>query len=814
MPKMLIVEGNTLIGINPHGDDFYDICRDFEYHGEEEVGVLIVPSNINKIGPEAFSNCSSFYEIIIPESVHSIGAKAFSSCPNLDRIVFQDCSPKPELTLRASVFEGCSAWEISYNTIRYETWADGHFGGSEYNTIRTSDFTFREYALLFSNCLRLNTVHTQKGDICISDLLSEQQDSLLKLALCYYALGFKLTHISGVLNNSQSFKTLSPQSITYQTLEEHNLNGYDYLYKYNWKVASGLGALLGYSDIRALDIDGVCNDYYIEQTLIELGLPKDYPWVVRTGSRKGFHIYFKSKDIDAPLTSVAFTKQEVCDSIVPNVVVVELRWKDHLVLPGSLHALGYYYEFWKGFPKEDISWVPISRVNDFIDCFCGYLTSFYDVKFNDKDITIGYPEKNYSDYGSYGYRKDNLAEDSPSWLKECDSPRAFIELALDYLETSGEISVINQAFNLLKKADENPLARFNLASLIAGGVFKGTQDDVEQYLCQLDDEFFLKYLNEKDWEIIKNRIKEHSLSLPIGKQANDIQEKRLLFFDTETNGLPIDYAATSANLNNWPRLVQLSWIITDSIGGISKVGNHIIKPEGFIIGSSQRVHGITQKKAMEEGDDLKTVLQEFVKDINSAQMIIGHNVEFDMKIVGAELLRSGYYDIFEGKHYFCTMKNTIDYCCLPGGHKGPKYPKLQELHSILFGKEYDNAHDSLDDVYATKSCYFELLNRNLIPKERFGGLLYSPEGWVPVETRPFTANEIESVSEALIVASQRGKTVQFTMKNGGITFIPLKPGSQIGVGEVFNVNEAKLEVLKRNDVETSYRVIVRPSLES
>jgi DNA polymerase III epsilon subunit-like protein len=195
-------------------------------------------------------------------------------------------------------------------------------------------------------------------------------------------------------------------------------------------------------------------------------------------------------------------------------------------------------------------------------------------------------------------------------------------------------------------------------------------------------------------------------------------------------------------------------------------------------------------------------------------MIVGHNVEFDMKVVGAELLRNGYSDIFEGKLFFCSMKNTIDYCCLPGGIKGLKYPKLQELHSILFGKEYDNAHNSLDDVYATKSCYFKLLKRNLIPKERFDGLQYSPEGWVPVETRPFTSNEIESVSEALIVASQRGKTVQFTMKRGGIMFIPLKPGSLIGVGEVLNLNEAKLEVLKRDDGETSYRVIVRPSLES
>ena len=33
--------------------------------------------------------------------------------------------------------------------------------------------------------------------------------------------------------------------------------------------------------------------------------------------------------------------------------------------------------------------------------------------------------------------------------------------------------------------------------------------------------------------------------------------KTILFFDTETTGLPVDYKATYANVNNWPRLCGL-----------------------------------------------------------------------------------------------------------------------------------------------------------------------------------------------------------------------------------------------------------------
>jgi DNA polymerase III epsilon subunit-like protein len=40
----------------------------------------------------------------------------------------------------------------------------------------------------------------------------------------------------------------------------------------------------------------------------------------------------------------------------------------------------------------------------------------------------------------------------------------------------------------------------------------------------------------------------------------------IVFFDTETTGLPRDYNAPSSKLDNWPRLVQLAWIVSDYDG--------------------------------------------------------------------------------------------------------------------------------------------------------------------------------------------------------------------------------------------------------
>ena len=62
------------------------------------------------------------------------------------------------------------------------------------------------------------------------------------------------------------------------------------------------------------------------------------------------------------------------------------------------------------------------------------------------------------------------------------------------------------------------------------------------------------------------------------------------------------------------------------------------------------------------------------------------------------------------------MQASTDYCAIPSNspYGGYKWPKLEELYRKLFGCMFDNAHDALADVEATKKCYFELLDRGLL----------------------------------------------------------------------------------------------------
>ena len=187
-----------------------------------------------------------------------------------------------------------------------------------------------------------------------------------------------------------------------------------------------------------------------------------------------------------------------------------------------------------------------------------------------------------------------------------------------------------------------------------------------------------------------------------------------LFFDTETTGVPKDYKAPASNTNNWPRLVQLGWILTDESGNEITSGNEIIKPEGFVIPvDASRVHGITTEVALREGKSLEQVLQSFLKDTEGIKCFVGHNVSFDQRVVGAELHRLGIADTVSTARSLDTMIAATDFCKIPGTY-GYKWPKLIELHRKLFGCDFEDAHDAMADITATKKCFFEMKRRGLI----------------------------------------------------------------------------------------------------
>ena len=184
-----------------------------------------------------------------------------------------------------------------------------------------------------------------------------------------------------------------------------------------------------------------------------------------------------------------------------------------------------------------------------------------------------------------------------------------------------------------------------------------------------------------------------------------------LFFDTETTGLPKDWNAPA---DQFPRLVQLAWLIYNEKQELINSGDFIIRPEGFEIPKqASDIHGTTNEIALEKGFDLRKLMISFKMIMEEATYIIGHNLSFDRKIIRGELIRCGIeYDSSE-KVKICTMHSSTKYCKLEG-KRGYKWPKLQELHKVLFGKEFEGAHDAMADIRATAKCFWELKRLGVI----------------------------------------------------------------------------------------------------
>lgn len=182
-----------------------------------------------------------------------------------------------------------------------------------------------------------------------------------------------------------------------------------------------------------------------------------------------------------------------------------------------------------------------------------------------------------------------------------------------------------------------------------------------------------------------------------------------LIFDTETTGLPRNYSAPITDFDNWPRLVQLAWQLHDHTGKLISSGNYIVKPEGFTIPfNSEKIHGISTKKALEEGLDLGFVLTEFRKDMEKAYFLVGHNVSFDESVMGAEFLRKKIPSSIMDTPKIDTKDEGTNFCKIPG-NRGYKWPTLSELHWKLFDKGFEDAHDAAADVEATTRAFLELV---------------------------------------------------------------------------------------------------------
>ena len=155
--------------------------------------------------------------------------------------------------------------------------------------------------------------------------------------------------------------------------------------------------------------------------------------------------------------------------------------------------------------------------------------------------------------------------------------------------------------------------------------------------------------------------------------------------------------------------------------------DYIVRPDGFSIpGDAVAINGISTDEALEKGVPLLDVLHRFSEDLRQADILIGHNIEYDIDVMIGEFRRKSQRNALArltSLPVIDTMKSTVEFCTIPFPADKPrhydtgcdfKYPKLRELYMKLFGVEFENAHDAMADIEATRRCYVELRHQGLL----------------------------------------------------------------------------------------------------
>ena len=201
-------------------------------------------------------------------------------------------------------------------------------------------------------------------------------------------------------------------------------------------------------------------------------------------------------------------------------------------------------------------------------------------------------------------------------------------------------------------------------------------------------------------------------------------QTKILFFDTETSNFIKKALSASDPEQAWT--VQIGAILGTKEEELDKM-NTIIQANGRSIGyHTQKIHGISAEQSDEEGVPELEAAEQFGLLLRQAELVVCHNYAFDWNFVYqlmerniddmSDEARSAFYLDLPS---FCTMKDKKinTFCGLKNKAGRPKWPKLIELHKILFDEDFDGAHDAFADITATARCFFELVERKLIVLE-------------------------------------------------------------------------------------------------
>jgi len=190
-------------------------------------------------------------------------------------------------------------------------------------------------------------------------------------------------------------------------------------------------------------------------------------------------------------------------------------------------------------------------------------------------------------------------------------------------------------------------------------------------------------------------------------------------YDTETTGL------NNGNDYYYCKLVQFGYMC---IRYNTRTNNYSIVDSGeYIVNReitkeneevTKKLSNLSQQDLYDKGKDISIVLDKFQELYNWCDIIVCHNVMFDLGVMANEFKENKRLDMSKkiktrDDGILCTFHASRGYL------RGElERFRLKDVYSYFFGKEFDDQHTALADTRATMSCLTEMIKRGGIVFEK------------------------------------------------------------------------------------------------
>ena len=214
-------------------------------------------------------------------------------------------------------------------------------------------------------------------------------------------------------------------------------------------------------------------------------------------------------------------------------------------------------------------------------------------------------------------------------------------------------------------------------------------------------------------------------------QSTERENPILGVLDVETTGFLLPDVPLGHDMQ--PRIVQGGFLSFDLAGRIHQAVSITVRPDGWDIpDEAENVHGISYETAQNVGMDQYSVLPLLADMITSTDVVIGHNIPYDLGVVRSHLkaMENARPDDVHLRSLSSRIANVPRDCTMregagitnfpPSLNYGPEFigkpkpPRLSVLYNFLTGEEMQDAHSAMGDCLGTKRVFEEILRQGYL----------------------------------------------------------------------------------------------------